>query len=123
MLNFVERTNVSSLGMIGVLFLVYTSINLLSTIETALNEIWGAKSSRPLLRQVTDYTTLMVVTPLLAAGGHHLRHRRAELGHHHLPAQHPGSGRGDRLRAWPDLAGAGLYRPHRRSTSSCPTSM
>jgi membrane protein len=67
MLNFVERTDVSSLGMIGVLFLVYTSINLLSTIETALNEIWGAKSSRPLLRQVTDYTTLMVVTPLLAA--------------------------------------------------------
>ena len=67
-LNFVERTSVGGLGMIGVLFLVYTSINLLSTIEEALNEIWGAKSSRPVLRQVTDYTTLMVVTPLLAAG-------------------------------------------------------
>jgi membrane protein len=48
-----------------VLLLVYTSISMLSTIETALNDIWGAKSSRPLLRKVTDYTTLMVITPLL----------------------------------------------------------
>jgi membrane protein len=64
-LSFVERTSVSRLGAVGILLLAYTSISLLSNIETALNDIWGAKSARPLLRQVTDYTTLMVITPLL----------------------------------------------------------
>ena len=64
---FVDRTSTSGLGTGSVLLLVYTSISMLSTIETSLNEIWGAKSSRPVLRQVTDYTTLMVVTPLLMA--------------------------------------------------------
>jgi membrane protein len=64
-LGFVEKTNVSGLGSLGILLLAYTSISLLSNIETALNDIWGAKTARPLLRQVTDYTTLLVITPLM----------------------------------------------------------
>jgi membrane protein len=64
-LDFVEKTKVSSLGGVGILLLGYTSISLLSNIETALNDIWGAKTARPFLRQVTDYTTLLVATPLL----------------------------------------------------------
>jgi membrane protein len=67
-LQYVEQTDFSSMTALGVLFLAYTSISLLSTIETALNDIWDAKTSRPLLRQVTDYTTLMVITPLLMLG-------------------------------------------------------
>jgi membrane protein len=51
------------------LFLVYTSVSLLSNIEWALNEIWGAKTRRPLLRQVTDYVTLIVIAPLLVVVG------------------------------------------------------
>ena len=70
-LGYVDQTDFSRMTAVGVLFLAYTSISLLSTIETALNDIWDAKTSRPLLRQITDYTTLMVVTPLLmlAAAG------------------------------------------------------
>jgi membrane protein len=64
-LEFVEKTDFSGLGALGVLFLAYTSISLLSTVESALNDVWDAKTSRPLLRQITDYTTLLVVTPLL----------------------------------------------------------
>ena len=64
-LMFVEKTNVSSLGAVGILLLAYTSISLLSNVETSLNDIWGAKTARPFLRQVTDYTTLLVVTPLM----------------------------------------------------------
>ena len=64
---FVERTTTVGLNVVSVIFLVYTSVSMLSTIETALNDIWGAKSARPFLRQVTDYTTLLVVTPLLVA--------------------------------------------------------
>jgi membrane protein len=64
-LGYVDQTDFSKMTAVGVLFLAYTSISLLSTIETALNDVWDAKTSRPLLRQITDYTTMMVVTPLL----------------------------------------------------------
>ena len=65
-LHFVEQTNVSGLGVFGALLLLYTGIGLLTTIERALNQIWGAKSPRRFVRRVTDYTTMLVVTPLLA---------------------------------------------------------
>jgi membrane protein len=64
-LEFVDRTNVSTLGALGLLVLVYTSVSLLASVEDALNEIWGATSRRSFLRQVTDYVTLLVTTPLL----------------------------------------------------------
>jgi membrane protein len=64
-LAFVDGTDVSKLGALGLLTLVYTSVSLVSNVELALNQIWGAKSSRPFLRQVTDYVTLLVTTPLL----------------------------------------------------------
>ncbi len=64
-LQFVDRTNVSTLGALGLAVLLYTSVSLLSSVEDALNEIWGARSRRSFLRQVTDYVTLLVTTPLL----------------------------------------------------------
>ncbi len=64
-LQFVERTNVSTLGALGLLILGYTSVSLLSSVEDTLNEIWGVRTRRPFLRQVTDYVTLLVTTPLL----------------------------------------------------------
>lgn len=64
-LSFVERTNVSGLSVVGILLLAYTSVTMLSTVETALNDIWDVRSARPLIRKVTDYTTLMVFGPLL----------------------------------------------------------
>jgi len=64
-LEFVDQTDVSKLGGLGLLFLVYTSVSLVSSVEMALNRIWGAKVGRPFLRQVTDYVTLLVTTPIL----------------------------------------------------------
>jgi membrane protein len=64
-LNFVDKTDVSSLSAVAMLFFVYTSISLLSNVESVLNDTWGAKHKRSLLRQVTDYTTLLITTPLL----------------------------------------------------------
>lgn len=64
-LHFVDRTNVSTLGALGLLILGYTSVSLLSSVEDTLNEIWGVQARRPFLRQVTDYVTLLVTTPLL----------------------------------------------------------
>jgi membrane protein len=64
-LTFVEATDVSRLSAVGLLLLVYSGISLLATIESALNDIWGASRPRPLMRRVTEYTTLLVITPLL----------------------------------------------------------
>ena len=64
-LQFVDRTDVSALGVLGLVALVYTCISLLGSVEDAFNETWGAKTSRSFLRQVTDYVTLLVTTPLL----------------------------------------------------------
>jgi membrane protein len=64
-LAFVERTSVSGLSVIGVLFLMYTSVSMLSTVEASLNGIWEVRTARPLVRKVTDYTTILVIGPLL----------------------------------------------------------
>jgi membrane protein len=64
-LEFVERTDVSRLGALGLVVLVYTSVSLVSSIEVALNDVFGAKTTRPFLRQITDYVTLLVTTPIL----------------------------------------------------------
>ncbi|HEX9106800.1 MAG TPA: YihY/virulence factor BrkB family protein, partial [Longimicrobiales bacterium] len=64
-LHFVDRTNVSTLGVLGLLVLVYTSVSLLSSVEDAFNETWGAQARRSFLRQLTNYVTLLVTTPLL----------------------------------------------------------
>jgi membrane protein len=64
-LKFVEATDVSKLGAAGLVVLVYTSVSLVSSVEDALNRVFGAKTTRPFLRQLTDYVTLLVTTPLL----------------------------------------------------------
>jgi membrane protein len=65
MLQFVDRTDVSRLGTAAVVFLLYTSVTLISSVEEALNDVFGAKAKRSFLRQLTDYTTLLVTAPLL----------------------------------------------------------
>jgi membrane protein len=64
-LDFVARTNVSGLSIVGILFLLYTGISMLSTVESSLNDIWEVKSPRRIVRRVTDYTTILVIGPLL----------------------------------------------------------
>lgn len=69
-LGFVQQTDFATLGVVGLLTLVYSAVSLLSTVEQSLNDIWEVRSARPLLRRITDYVTLLVITPLLilAAG-------------------------------------------------------
>lgn len=64
-LEFVDQTDVSRLGTLATLFLLYTSVTLVSTVEEALNDVFGAKARRSFLRQLTDYTTLLVIAPIL----------------------------------------------------------
>lgn len=64
-LEFVDRTDVSRLGTLAIVFLLYTSVTLIATVEEALNDVFGVNTKRSLLRQLTDYTTLLVIAPIL----------------------------------------------------------
>jgi membrane protein len=64
-IGYVENTSLKTLGGIGFLFLVYTAISMLSTIEQSFNDIWGVAQSRPLHRKVTDYLAIVLIFPVL----------------------------------------------------------
>ena len=50
---------------IGLAFLLWTLISLVSNIERAFNRIWGLSSGRSLWRQISDYTAMMLILPVL----------------------------------------------------------
>jgi len=50
---------------IGLALLLYTVINLISSIESAFNDIWQVKSSRSWRRKITDYLALFIILPAM----------------------------------------------------------
>lgn len=56
---------------IGILFLLWTLISLVSNVEDSFNAIWGVKTGRSIWRKVTDYTAMLLILPVLmiCAGG------------------------------------------------------
>ncbi|TAJ19155.1 MAG: YihY/virulence factor BrkB family protein, partial [Planctomycetota bacterium] len=67
-LEFVANTDVGKLGGIGLLLLVWTVIRLLASIERTINEIYGIRRDRTLLRKVPDYLAIVLLAPLLVVG-------------------------------------------------------
>lgn len=55
---------------IGVIFLLWTVISLMSNIENTMNRIWQAKE-RSLYRKINDYTSLFIILPvfMILSGG------------------------------------------------------
>ena len=70
-LAYVNNTNLSTLGGLGLALLAYAAVSLMGTIERAFNNIWAVTGGRPLHRRVIDYIGLLVVLPvlLLASSG------------------------------------------------------
>lgn len=68
-LNFVDSyLSQSSEGVflgIGIVFLLWTLISLLSNIEDTFNLIWGVKQGRSLGRKITDYTAMLLILPVI----------------------------------------------------------
>ncbi|MBC8017076.1 MAG: YihY family inner membrane protein [Verrucomicrobia bacterium] len=64
-INYVNNTNVKSLGAVGLLVLVLTVISLLERIEESFNATWGVRETRPLKRRFSDYLSVVVVGPIL----------------------------------------------------------
>lgn len=50
---------------VGILFLLWTLISLLSYIESAFNMIWDVKHDRTLYQKVTDYIAICLMVPVL----------------------------------------------------------
>ena len=68
-LGFVQQTDVSRLGVLGLLIVIYTVIHLLGAIERSFNDIWGVSKSRSLPRKLADYLSTIVLVPLLLVTG------------------------------------------------------
>lgn len=64
-LEYVDRTNVGALGTVGLLTLVLTAVSVLSNVELSFNDIWQVRKGRSLVRKVSDYTSLLLVGPVL----------------------------------------------------------
>jgi membrane protein len=50
---------------IGLSLLLYTVVNLISSVEDTFNTIWQIRKSRPWHRKVTDYLALFIILPAL----------------------------------------------------------
>lgn len=50
---------------VGILFLLWTLISLLSGVEDVFNTIWGLKQGRSFWRKITDYTAIFLILPVL----------------------------------------------------------
>jgi membrane protein len=55
----------------GIVLLLWSVLKLLVSIETSFNEIWEIKHGRTWVRKITDYLTVMLISPILLiiAGG------------------------------------------------------
>lgn len=68
-IDFIDRTNVGTLGAIGAAALLLTVLSVLGTIEASFNEIWRVGRERPVWRKLTDYLGVVLLTPFLLLAG------------------------------------------------------
>jgi len=67
-IDYVNNTNVKALGTLGLVFLLLTAVNVLSTIENAFNKIWGIQESRSFFSRFSYYISVLTVGPILIIG-------------------------------------------------------
>lgn len=65
LLFFVEKTDLSSLGFVGLITISYALLRLLGSVEATFNDLWNISNDRPLIRKVSDYLTVSVVVPFV----------------------------------------------------------
>ncbi|MEW6288955.1 MAG: YihY/virulence factor BrkB family protein [Thermodesulfobacteriota bacterium] len=66
-IEYVNNTNVTALGSIGLLFIAYTAISMLGQIEDSFNQIWSIRKPRTFIRKASDYLSILIIGPLLLA--------------------------------------------------------
>ena len=63
--DFLENTSGGFIAGVGVAFLFWAIIKVLSNIENSFNDIWGVKTPRSIGRRFSDYLSMMLVCPFL----------------------------------------------------------
>lgn len=62
--DYVDKTQFATMGMVGILVLLFTVYALLGSIEKTFNAIWQTAGNRTFARKLVDYLALMVLLPL-----------------------------------------------------------
>lgn len=63
--DYVDKTNFSTLGVAGLLLLLWSVVGMMGKIEACFNAIWRVRTPRNLARKVEDYISVLVVVPIL----------------------------------------------------------
>jgi len=63
--SLLENASGGFIAGIGVVFLFWTIIKVLSNIEKSFNDIWGVKTPRSIGRRFSDYLSMMLICPFL----------------------------------------------------------
>ena len=63
--SFLENTQGGVVAGIGVVVLIWTVISVLNNIESSFNVIWKTRTQRSVIRKITDYITIMLISPIL----------------------------------------------------------
>ena len=58
------HADLPALGFVGFVAVIYLVLILLTTVETTLNRIWGARRPRTLIRRAVDYAAILFVLPV-----------------------------------------------------------
>jgi membrane protein len=62
--NRVQKINVAAIGVVGIVVLIYAAISMIVEIERAFNQIYSVPRGRSWARRFSNYTTLLVYSPL-----------------------------------------------------------
>ena len=60
---FVQDTNLQSLGLLGLLVTAFAAIRMLTAVEHALNDLWDVRRPRNLLQKLIQYVAVLIVVP------------------------------------------------------------
>lgn len=66
-LSYIETTNVASLGVFGVVWLLVALMILMANVEQAFNHIWKISRARPWWRKLSDYLSIFLLFPIIMA--------------------------------------------------------
>lgn len=63
--SYLNRSSEGVFVGVGILVLLWTLVSLVASVEGAFNKIWGVKQGRTLWRQITDYSAMFLILPVL----------------------------------------------------------
>ena len=65
--DFIQQTRSGALGVVGMLLLVFVAIQMLASVESMFNDMWGVTRGRNWVWRVVLYWTTITLGPMLAA--------------------------------------------------------